>query len=235
MEKPLALTLEECDRVVEEVEKSGVRFMTGFKFRFYPSVQRVREYIPSPSITIAQMTDSRWPDEFWGNDPRRGGGNVLSQGCHTTDLVCHLMGSSPIGVFAGGGNRSHPGLEIVDTLVGTLHFSGGRIASIVQADQGTAPLVSKLSFQLFDGSRAAHLYNRLRSTMFSDGRETVQSHDEEEEGLRAENEEFINAIRSQREPSCGVQEGRRAMLILLKAIESMQRGRPVHLTESEMR
>jgi len=233
MEKPLALTLRECDRLVEEVERSGVRFMTGFKLRFYPSVGRLREYIRSPVMAIAQMTDARWPDEFWGNDPIRGGGNVLSQGCHAVDLVCHLMRSEPISVWASGGNRSHPGVDIVDTLAGTLQFAEGRLASIVLADQGTAPLVSKFSFQLFDGARAAHLYDRLRSTILSDGRETHESHDEEEEGVRAENEEFMSAIRSQREPSCGVRDGRRAMLILLKAFESMRRGRPVDIAEPE--
>ena len=233
MEKPLALTLRECDKLVEEVERSGIRFMTGFKLRFYPSVRRIREYIRSPHLAVAQMTDSRWPDEFWGNDPVRGGGNVLSQGCHAVDLVCHLMGSDPISVWASGGNRSHPGLDIVDTLAGMLHFSEGRLASIVLADQGTAPLVSKFSFQLFDGVRAVHLYDRLRSTIVSDGRETLESHDEEEEGVRTENEEFMSAIRSQREPSCGVRDGRRAMLILLKAFESMRRKEPVDLADPE--
>ncbi len=231
MEKPLALTLEECDRLVEEVEKSGIRFMTGFKLRFYPCVHRVREFLPSPTLVVAQMTDTRWPDSFWGNDPIRGGGNVLSQGCHTVDLVCHLMGSEPLSVRASGGNMSHPGLDIVDTLAGTLHFPGGRLASIVQADSGSAPLVSKFSFQLFDGTRTAHLYNRLRSVVLSDGRQTVDSHDEEEQGLQAESEEFIDAIRSQREPSCGVREGRRAMLILLRALQSMREGVPVDLAE----
>jgi predicted dehydrogenase len=233
MEKPLALTLEKCDRILEEVEKSNVRFMTGFKLRFYPTVHRVRDFLPSPTLMVAQMMDTRWPDDFWGNDPIRGGGNVLSQGCHTVDLVCHLMGSEPVSVRASGGNMSHPGLGIVDTLAGTLHFPGGRLASIVQADSGTAPLVSKFSFQLFDGTRTAHLHRRLRSVVLSDGEQSVDFHDEEEQGLRAENEEFIDAIRSQREPSCGVREGRRAMLILLRAFQSMREGTPVDLVERQ--
>ncbi len=64
MEKPLALTLAECDAVGNAVEKSGVKAMTGFKMRYDPSVAKVREFIPSPVMTIAQMMDSCWPDDL---------------------------------------------------------------------------------------------------------------------------------------------------------------------------
>ena len=52
VEKPLALTLEECYEVGNAVEKHGITLMTGFKMRYYPSVARVREFIPSPLVTI---------------------------------------------------------------------------------------------------------------------------------------------------------------------------------------
>lgn len=42
IEKPLALSLEECYRVGEAVEKSGVKLMTAFKMRYYPMVKRAR-------------------------------------------------------------------------------------------------------------------------------------------------------------------------------------------------
>ena len=108
MEKPLALTLRECYEVGEAVEKHGITLMTGFKMRYYPSVARAREFIPSPIVTIAQMMDARWPDDFWANDPVKGGGNVLSQGCHTMDLVCHLSGSEPVRHLRGGRKLHSP-------------------------------------------------------------------------------------------------------------------------------
>jgi len=232
MEKPLALTLEECDRMVEEVDRTGILFMTGFKLRFYPSVERVRAFISRPTLVIAQMTDTRWPDEFWGNDLRKGGGNVLSQGCHTVDLVCHLMGSDAEQISAASANLTHPALAIVDTLAATLHFPGKRLASIVQADGGPAPLVSKFSFQVFDGVRSAHLHNRLRSTVLFDGARREELYDDEELGIARENLEFITSIREQRAPSCGVRDGRRAMRILLGALRSAEQGAAVQLPDS---
>jgi predicted dehydrogenase len=106
--------------------------MTGFKMRYYPSVARAKEFIPSPLITMGQMMDARWPDDFWANDPLRGGGNVLSQGCHTMDLVCHLNGTKPVRIFAEGGNYTHRGRAIVDNIVATIRFDNGAVASVVQ-------------------------------------------------------------------------------------------------------
>ena len=57
VEKPLALTLRECYEVGNAVEKHGITLMTGFKMRYYPSVARAREFIPSPLVTIAQMME----------------------------------------------------------------------------------------------------------------------------------------------------------------------------------
>ena len=90
MEKPLALTLADCERIGQAVDRSGVTLMTAFKLRYYPMVARAYQFITAPIITIAQVMDTRWPDDFWAQDPVKGGGNVLSQGCHIIDLVCYL-------------------------------------------------------------------------------------------------------------------------------------------------
>ena len=55
IEKPLALTLQECYDVGNAVEKSGITLMTGFKMRYYPAVSRAREFLAHPVMTIAQM------------------------------------------------------------------------------------------------------------------------------------------------------------------------------------
>ena len=226
MEKPVAMSLRECDELLNAVEQSGIRFMTAFKLRFYPSVQRVREFIPSPLLCIAQMTDERWPDSFWGNDPARGGGNVLSQGCHAADLLCHLLGSEPVTVFATGGNYHHPGLDITDALAASVAFSSGAIGSLVVGDVGLTPFVSKLSFQVMDGSRSAHLYDRLKQVSLWNGKHEQHYSESEEFGFLQENKEFLEIIRGKVQPSATVRHGIRATVLLLRAIESMKTGRP---------
>ena len=222
MEKPLALTLAECDAVGNAVEKSGVKAMTGFKMRYYPSVARVREFIPSPVVTVAQMMDSRWPDDFWANDPIKGGGNVLSQGCHTMDLVYYLNQSEPVRIYAEGGNFTHKGIPIVDNIVATITFANGHVASVAQGDSGATPYVSKFSFQVMDGLRTAHLHNRLKTATLFDGTDVVTHEDPEEYGFLEENRDFIRALQNDEDPPITHRDGLRATLLLLKAVESLK-------------
>ena len=46
VEKPLALTVEDCRRIGDAVEREGIRLFTAFKMRYYPMVQKARELIP---------------------------------------------------------------------------------------------------------------------------------------------------------------------------------------------
>ena len=226
MEKPVAMSLRECSDLLQAVGKSGVHFMTAFKLRFYPSIRRVREFIPSPHLCIAQMTDERWPDSFWANDPVRGGGNVLSQGCHAVDLMCPLVGSEPVKVFASGGNYHHPGLDIIDALGATVTFADGATGNLVVGDIASTPVVSKLSFQVMDGTRSAHLHNRLKQVSLWDGKQEQRFTDSEELGFLWENKEFLRVLGGETQPTASLQHGIRATVLLLRAIESIRTGQP---------
>ena len=230
IEKPLALTLQECYDVGNAVEKSGITLMTGFKMRYYPAVARAREFLAHPVMTIAQMIDARWPDDFWANDPLKGGGNVLSQGCHTMDLVCYLNGAAPVRIFAEGGNFTHPGLDIVDNIVATVSFDNGAVASVAQGDSGQTPYVSKFSFQLTDGRKTVHLRNRLKTVTLFDGEKTEEVVDPEEYGFLEENRDFVRSLQAGTLPPITHVDGLRATLLILKAFESIRTGLPQTLT-----
>ena len=226
MEKPLALTLDECYRVGNAVEKSGISLMTGFKMRYYPSVAKVKQFIPNPIITVAQMMDGHWPSDFWANDPVKGGGNVLSQGCHTMDLVYYLNESEPERIYAEGGNFTHEGVKIIDNIIATIRFANGRVASVVQGDSGQTPLVSKFSFQVMDGTRTAHLHDRMKTATLFDGEKVVEHKDPEEYGFQEENRDFIRALEKKEKPPITHRDGLRATLLILKAFESIRTGLP---------
>ncbi len=158
-EKPLALTIEECESVVSAVEKSGIKFMMGFQARFSPFVLKIKEVIPKPWVTIAQLIDPKWDDKIWANDPIEGGGNVLSQGCHCFDATCFLNDAVPVSIYAEGGNFHHPSLPIIDTVTCTIRFDDNRVASIIIGDFGHPALMGKSAYQLFAGNITATLFN----------------------------------------------------------------------------
>lgn len=226
MEKPLALTIAECRAVQESVEASNIKFMTAFKLRYNPCAQRAREFLPHPIMTNAQLSDRRWQNDFWGNDPVKGGGNVLSQGVHAMDLLYYLHQSEPIRIYAEGGNHSHPGIDIIDSIAATIAFENGSFAAITIGDLGETPLVSKFSFQSFDGVKSFHLFNRMKSILLHDGKSIYEQQEAEEIGLMAESEAFIHCIEHDLQPPSTVRDGVRATTMIQLAFDAIHTGKP---------
>lgn len=224
IEKPLALTVEECETVAQEVQRAGVHLMPAFKMRYYPLVQRAHEFIPKPDVVVAQMMDTRWPDEHWAQDPVEGGANVHSQGCHTTDLLRYFVGSEPSQLWASGGTVTHPGHPCIDQCVASIRFVSGTVASWIQGDAGMPPFVSKFFFQLWGGNRTVQLHDRLKKATFSDGATTWEEERPEEEGFQRENEAFVRALREGTEPDLTAHDGIQATRIVLGADHSIRTG-----------
>lgn len=229
LEKPMALTVEECELIGEAVEENGVILMSAFKLRYTPMVERAVAFLQNPLMIIAQVTDSRWPDKFWAQQPVIGGGNVMSQGVHAFDLVCHLMSSEPVSVFATGGAITHPDAETMDTIAATIRFANGHVASLAITDAGATPYVSKFSFQTMDGVKSVHLHDRLKSATFYDGDKSHTEHDDDELGVFAENHAFVHAVNSGKQPPTGWREGLRATRLAIACADSIRTGLPVRI------
>ena len=158
-EKPLALTIEDCENVASAVEAAGIKFMGGFQVRFSPFLLKLKEVVPQPWVTIAHIIDPKWGESSWANDPVEGGGNVLSQGCHCFDATCFLNDAEPVSIYAGGGNFHHPTLPITDTVACTLRFANGSVANVTIGDFGKPALLGKSGYQVFAGNVTAALFN----------------------------------------------------------------------------
>jgi predicted dehydrogenase len=230
LEKPMALTEKDCRAIVEAVQKAGVLCMTGFKLHYYSLARKAKEVVGTPLALSAQVIDGRWPDDHWANDPIRGGGNVLSQGCHAVELLTYLAGAKPVRIFAEGGNLHHPGLTIIDTMAATIRYENGAVSTLFVGDAGEMPHDGKFSFQAMNGKKTVHLYNRLTSLSYFDG-ETEHIYSSEEDGFLNENREFLDAISEQRTPETNELDGMRAELVLLRGIESMRTGLPQMLDD----
>jgi predicted dehydrogenase len=230
LEKPLALTLADCDRIVAAVERSGVIAASGFKLRFFPGVIAAKQFLNKPTLTVAQVIDDHWPSDFWANDPVKGGGNVLSQGCHMVDTVLHLHPTPPVKVYAAGGNRHHPTRDIVDTASITLTFADGAVATIAVGDCGVPPHSSKFALQQSDGVRSFSLYNRLNSIMTREDKKITEHPAWPEKGADVIDAPFIAAVAAGGLSPVSVQSARRTTAVVLAAIESIKTGRAIDLT-----
>lgn len=230
LEKPLAITLADCDRIVAAVERSGVTAMAGFKLRFFPAVKAARAFLTKPLLTVAQVIDDRWPTDMWANDPVKGGGNVLSQGCHMIDTVLHLHPTAPVRVYAAGGNLHHPQNAIVDVASITITFEDGAVATVAVGDVGVPPHASKFALQQSDGSRSLSLYHRLNALMTRVDKQVTEHPPYPEEGAAVIDTAFVEALVGGAPSPCNVRSARRTTAVVLAAIDSIRSGQAVDLT-----
>jgi predicted dehydrogenase len=131
VEKPMASSLADCDRIVDVVGETGVPFMVAHPYRFMRAYQEairlVREgAIGRPVVGTAAMVKD-WTfslREPWHLAP--GGGMWLTNGCHLVDRLCLLLDAAPKDVRAVVGPRFHP-QEADDVGIGLIAFEGGAV------------------------------------------------------------------------------------------------------------
>jgi predicted dehydrogenase len=246
VEKPLALTEEDCRAMEAAVESSGIACLVGFQARFSPFLDRLKEAVPRPLVTVGQLVDPHWPEGHWANDPTEGGGNVLSQGCHLLDGMYWLNESEPAVVYAEGGNFTHPNLPITDSVCATIRYANGSVASAIVGDFGAAALAGKAFYELFDGRRTATLYGYYSESpaiRFWGMEADAFTTDSLPEALRSyagahgyvqELQGFVDWIRTGRQPTCAatVRDGARATRVGLAAIRAIETGEPQSLPQA---
>lgn len=225
VEKPLALTVADCMRVQEAVRRNGKKLMTAFKMRYYELLREARKRIPHPVMVTMQMMDNRWADDAWANDPVKGGGNVLSQGVHSTDVLRYVAGRDPIDVFAVGGNY-YQKQNVVDNLTAVFRFEDNICASWIQGDCNCPPLPSKFFMQLFSENQSITLSDRLTTLTYTEtGKDPVVLKGTET-GFLEENIAFYECVANRAEPTIDHVDGLYATLMVLQAFESLKSGKP---------
>ena len=234
LEKPMALTIDECLAIEEAVAQAGVTLMMGFKFRFAPMVAALKETIRRPLVTVGQSL--LHPMEGWPLSPDKGGGPVLSNGCHAFDLVYWLNESEPVRISAEGGALVHPEIGLVDNAAVAVQFANGSIAAIIAGDAGDTPYASKFFFEVLDGRRTATLYDRChRVSFWGCEREALSVDDlppearDDPEGVRGELRAFATCLLEGKDPPVGPRDGTRATAMVVKAFEAIRTGRAQEL------
>jgi phthalate 4,5-cis-dihydrodiol dehydrogenase len=107
VEKPMALTLEDCDQMIAATEAAGVQMVVGHTASFNPSVQKMRQLIRSGDVgALGMISASAYTDFLYR--PRRpeelrtelGGGIIYNQVPHQVDAARFLAGGIARGVRA---------------------------------------------------------------------------------------------------------------------------------------
>ncbi len=191
VEKPLALTEEELERVVLAAEESEGRLMLGFNRRFSPLARAAREFFANRQAPLSisyRVNAGRIPRSHWAQDPREGGGRIIGEVCHFIDLMHFLTGALTTRVYAEAiTSRNH---EIVDedSVFITLRFSDGSNGSIAYLAEGDKTL-PKERVEIFGAGKSFVLDDFRSATAYRNGRE-------EQTKLRAQDKGQADEVRA---------------------------------------
>jgi predicted dehydrogenase len=146
LEKPMAVSVEECERIIAAAKKSGAKLMIAYRLHFEPgtlkAIERVREgeigtvrFFNSSFSQPVSDQNHRAKHGFWA-------GPVPDMGPYPLNMARNLFGAEPIEVFAMGvcTDAEHfvdvNGKPFDDTVAVTLKFEANRVASFVLSYNG---------------------------------------------------------------------------------------------------
>jgi predicted dehydrogenase/threonine dehydrogenase-like Zn-dependent dehydrogenase len=191
VEKPLALTREELDRIVEVVAETGNnRLMVGFNRRFAPLFTQMKsQFGPASSSAVTRYLVSAGPlaaDSWYRNDALEGS-RFTGEGGHFIDTLSWWAGSLPEQVYA------LPGPEKDDVQV-TVRFENGSAGVITYATGGNVRF-PKETFDAAAGGSSARLDNFRKATVWTGrGHHTTRARGGQDKGQRAELAQFVEAV-----------------------------------------
>ena len=235
VEKPLALSLDEADRLLDAAAKSGRVTGVAYVYRHIPPVVRLRELLCSGAIgpvrhictALGQHFPQFRPDfrEIYFRSHATGGGTIHDALTHVVNCVQWCVGLEQY-VTCRAEHLVLPDIEVEDTAMITLRTPGERLASL-----------NLNQFQLnndgwmeFAGEVGTLRYEMAgaRCGLYKDGEWTWESHPfERDDTFVSEAKNFLAAVEGREAVTCTLEEGYETLRTILAAHESVRSGREI--------
>ena len=193
VEKPLALTRDDLERIIGTVEKTGNdRLMVGFNRRFAPLLVQLRSRFGPPggsSVTRYLVSAGRLDTDSWYLNEELEGSRFTGEGGHFIDTLSWWAGSLPEEVYAVRG-ADH------DDVQATVRFQNGSTGTITYVTGGN-PRYPKETLDSAAGGQSARLDNFRKATVWTGRqRNAMRSRGGQDKGQRRELELFAEAVRT---------------------------------------
>ena len=208
VEKPLALSLNEIDKIKQFYENSEVEnlpnLMVGFNRRFSPLSTNLEEMLKKNSGTKAivyTVNSGHIPMEHWIQDREVGGQRLIGEGCHFVDYLRFLVDSEVKTysiIFADMASR--------DTFSINLKFKDGSIGVIHYFSNGNKSY-PKEKIEVFCNGSIYTLDNfKALTSINPKGIKSVKKLSKQDKGHSEEINQFISAIKSGKESPISLNE-----------------------------
>ncbi len=258
IEKPLEVTLEKCDKIIEAADAARLKTAVIFPSRFYEASRQIKEAIDQKRFGNLALGDAyvKWnrseayyKSAAWrGTWQLDGGGALMNQGIHSVDLLQWYMGDVRE-VQAVMTNIKHKNIEVEDTVVSTLHFENGALG-VIQCSTAVYPgALKRIEILGTTGTAILEESNIIRWQFehVKDGDEAITrkiaeptvSHggvsnpaDISFYGHQMQLTDLIGSIEVDKKPMIDARDGRKSVAIVLAIYESARTGKKVQLVNS---
>jgi UDP-N-acetyl-2-amino-2-deoxyglucuronate dehydrogenase len=255
VEKPLEITVDRCNRVIDTCDKNKVKLCTIFPSRFGDANQTLKAAVTAGRfgrLTLGETACKWWrTQEYYDQGGWRGtwaldgGGAFMNQAVHNVDLLLWMMGDVTQ-VMGFTATLAHQRIEVEDTGVACLHFKSGALG-VIQATTSVWPGYPKtLAIHGDQGSALIEQDDLLRwefKTPLPDDDAIRQRFAQKVGASGGSNDpsaishvgharqltDFIQAIQSNRAPLVDGREGRKAVEVILAIYEANRTGQRVEL------
>ena len=257
-EKPLEITVERIDILMEAAAKNGKTLAAVLNRRFHPGLDAFKKAadagrfgtLTSASAYVKWFRDQAYYDSAgwrgtWALD---GGGALMNQSIHTVDTLIYLAG--PIkSVQANTACLAHERIEVEDIAVAIVEFENGA-RGVIECSTATwskaghparvqlsgtdgSVFLADEAFELWDFRNEQPEDNEIRSTLMKGQEAGLGANDPSAINFYQHQrnfEEVVNAIKEGREPTVSASEARKPVAVIRAIYESAQNdGKKVYL------
>ena len=255
VEKPLEITPERCDRIIDACDRNRVKLCTIFPSRFHDANVALKAAVDAGrfgKLTLGETTCKWWRTQQYydeggwkGTQALDGGGALMNQGIHNVDLLLWMMGDA---THATGFTAmlAHERIEVEDTAVACLRFRNGALGVIqattsvypglpktiaIHGNRGSAVIeqedILRWDFEPAIADDAAIKARFATKAGASGGASDPKSITHQ--GHARQLADFVRAIQSNTSPLVDGREGRKSVALICAIYESMRTGKVVAL------
>lgn len=245
IEKPIALSIEDADRIIEKANKLNLKVCACHQNRFNKSIQKIREAVEKKrfgkmfhgTAHIRWCRDHEYYDRAsWRGTWEQDGGALMNQCIHNIDLLRWMMGDEIIEVVGMTDRLHHDYIEAEDLGIALIKFKNGAYG-IVEGTTNVYPKNLEETLYLFGekgtvkaGGQSVNVIEEWRfSDMLDDPEEVKQRFHENPPNVYGYGHtplyaDVIDAIMNDRQPYVDAEAGKRALELVLAIYKSAKEG-----------
>lgn len=250
IEKPIALSIEDADKIIEKANRLNLKVCANHQNRFNKSIQKIREALEKNrfgkmfygTAHIRWCRDREYYDRAsWRGTWEQDGGALMNQCIHNIDLLRWMMGDEVEEVVGMTDRLHHDYIEAEDFGIALVKFRNGAYG-IIEGTTNIYPKNLEETLYLFGekgtvkaGGQSVNVIEEWRfSDMLDDSEEIKKKFHENPPNVYGYGHtplyaDMIDAIKNDRKPYVDAEAGKRALELVLAIYQSAYTGKTVKL------